>query len=93
MDDERMKLYLENLKELKEMKEKEDYEWRVRARVDNLKDRQEELGEKILQRNLDIILNHDPSKKDLYLREINEMEKESDNLESYINTLEKKNRD
>jgi hypothetical protein len=85
-DDERMKRYLE----MKEMKEREDYEWRVRIRVDNLKDRRDDINGKIFERHLEIILNHDPSKKDLYLKEMDEMEKESDNLDSYIIALEKK---
>jgi hypothetical protein len=73
-----------------EMKEMENYEWRVRARVKNLKYRRDKINGKILERNLDIILNHDLSKKDLFLKEIDEMWKESNDLDSHINALEKK---
>jgi hypothetical protein len=75
---------------MNEMKERENYEWRIRARVDNLKDRQEELGEKILRKHLEIVLNHDPSKNDLFEKDKDKMEKESDDLDLYIDALEKK---
>jgi hypothetical protein len=75
---------------MNEMKERENYEWRVRPRVKNFKHQRDEINGKIFQRNLDIILNHDPSKKNLYLKEMDEMEKESDYLNSYIDALEKK---
>jgi predicted transcriptional regulator len=67
----------------------ENYEWRVRVRVKYLKHHRDKLNGKILERNLDIILNHDPSKKDLFLKEIDEMWKESDDLDSHINALKK----
>jgi hypothetical protein len=73
-----------------EMRELENYEWRVRVRVKNLKHCRDKINRKIFKRNLDITLNHDPSKKDLFLKEIDEMIKKSDNLDSLIITLEKK---
>jgi hypothetical protein len=72
------------------MKEMENYEWRVRARVKNLKYCRDKINTKIFERNLDIILNHDPSKKYLFEKEIDEMWKESDDLDSHIDTLEEK---
>jgi hypothetical protein len=72
------------------MKEMENYEWIVRARVKNLKYRRDKINGKILERNLDIILNHDPYKKVLFEKEIDEMWKESDDLDSHIDALEKK---
>jgi hypothetical protein len=70
--------------------ERKDYEKRVRARVRDLKHQRNEINGNIFQRNLDLILNHHLSKKDFYLKEIHEMWKESNNLDSYIDALERK---
>jgi hypothetical protein len=74
------------------MREMDAYERRVKSRVGNLEDRRDELNEKIFRKQLDIILNNDPSKLGLFEKVIDEMENELDNLEPHINALEK-NRD
>jgi hypothetical protein len=51
----------------------EEYYKRLRLTLVNLIYLKEHLEEKILEKQLDISLNHDPSKKDLYLKEMNEM--------------------
>jgi hypothetical protein len=61
-DDERTKEYNKYF----EMREIENYEWRVRARVVNLKHRRDKINRKIFERHLDRILFADPSKKDLF---------------------------
>jgi hypothetical protein len=43
--------------------ERKDYERRVRARVRNLKHQRNEINRNIFDKHLEIILNHDPSKK------------------------------
>jgi hypothetical protein len=58
-DDERMKQYNKYL----EMKEMEDYEWRVRIRVEKLKHRAGKLNEKLNEKKIEKIRDHDPSKK------------------------------
>jgi hypothetical protein len=72
--------------------ERKDYERRVRAKVRNLKHQRNAINRKIFDKDLEITLNHDPSKKDLLLKEYDQMEKESNNLDSYIDALEKKNK-
>jgi hypothetical protein len=47
---------------IEERKDMEDYERRIKSRVVNLIDCKDELDEKILQKQLNIILNREPSK-------------------------------
>jgi hypothetical protein len=70
--------------------ERKDYERRVKKRVRDLKHQRNKINGNIFQKNLEIILNHDPSKKDLLLKELDNMEKDSDNLDSYIDALQRK---
>jgi hypothetical protein len=70
--------------------ERKDYERRVRAKVRNLKHQRNVINGNIFQKNLEIILNHQPSKEGLLLKELNKIVKDSNNLDSYINTLERK---
>jgi DUF2075 family protein len=71
--------------------EQKDYERRVRARVRDLKHQRKGINTKILNKHLEIILNHEPSKLDLHLKEYDKkMVKDSDKLDSYIDALEKK---
>jgi hypothetical protein len=70
--------------------ERKDYERRVRVKVRDLKHQRNEINRNIFDKYLEIILNHEPSKKDLLLKEYDKMEKEWDNLDSYIDALERK---
>jgi hypothetical protein len=64
--------------------ERKDYERRVRARVRNLKHQRNEINRNIFDKHLEIILYHDPSKKDLLLKEYDKMEKNS-SFNHYLN--------
>jgi hypothetical protein len=44
----------------------------------------------LFDKDLEIILNHEPSKKGLLLKEYDKMAKDSDKIDTYINILEKK---
>jgi hypothetical protein len=70
--------------------ERKDYERRVRANVRNLKHQREEINRNLFDKDLEIILNHNPPKQPLLLKEYDKMWKDSNNLDSYIDGLERK---
>jgi hypothetical protein len=51
-------------KYVQERKEMLDYEWKIKSRRMNLVDRREDLVEKIFEKQLDIVFNRKPSKRD-----------------------------